>query len=101
MKGSMNLNIDDQMAVITTKIDNEICDRWSISKKDVIKSMNSTKILEELKITLKTLAEAPVNIYIGGRGNKRTIEQARCQLCYEILDIIKEMEAMYGQRRID
>ena len=43
------LTINEAIAQIVQKIDDDICKVWEIKKEDVLKSMKSTQILDQLK----------------------------------------------------
>ena len=47
------LTINEARAQMVQKIDDDICKVWEIKKEDVLKSMKSTQILDQLKQWLK------------------------------------------------
>ena len=47
MNAEYDLKIDDAIAQITLKIDNEICDTWKIKREDVIKALQAQKRIDK------------------------------------------------------
>lgn len=54
--------------------------------------MKQDNILQTLMQWLYKIKDEPVNLYIGSKSSKRTIEQARFQAFYEIIDKIIELK---------
>ena len=47
MNAEYDLKIDDAIAQITLKIDNEICDTWKIKREDAIKALQAQKRIDK------------------------------------------------------
>lgn len=48
------LKINEQIAIITSKIDNEICQSWEINKEDIIDAINfRNKLIKYLEDNIK------------------------------------------------
>ena len=47
MKAKYDLKIDEAIAQITTKIDDEICNTWKIKREDVIKALKAQQRIKK------------------------------------------------------